>query len=448
MKDRIRKLQTDVVVVGSGPGGATVARELAKQGRKVVILERGKHHEWRGSTLAALFIIDRQSLLFPKGGMRVGRALTTGGSTLIYCGTAIPPPSWLEAKYGIDLGEFLHEARQEIGIKPLPDRLVGPASRRIMEAARSVGLNWNPLDKFIDAEKCDLKCPHCMLGCTKGAIWTARNYVQEAVDNGAILLNQALVQEVLVENKQAVGLSALTPKGQVTVEAAVTVLAAGGLATPVILQRAGVYDAGQGLFVDPLIITYGNYEGPSSWRDIPMTAGTLQFAPEGITMTDLGYPWAFYLLNAYWKGWKYLPKMLGYGSILGIMTKVRDGLGGRVNLDGTFSKPITDEERSKLDKGANIAEEILKRAGADPRSIYSAPIGAGHPGGTARIGHVVSTELETQIRNLYVCDTSIIPEPWGIPPVWTLIAFGKRLSRRLGSVVQSDEGSVAPASSL
>jgi choline dehydrogenase-like flavoprotein len=435
MSGETRKLETDVVVVGSGPGGASVAQDLAKRGKKVVILERGKDYQRVGSTLTTLFITDKQSLLFPKEGVRVGRALTTGGSSVIYAATAVPPPKWIADKYKIDLSEFVEEARQEIGIKPLPDKLIGAASRRIMEAARDLGFNWNPMDKFIDAEKCDLKCPHCMLGCTKGAKWTARNYVQEAVDKGATLLNQALVQEVLVENRQAMGVKALTPRGQLTVEAKITVLAAGGMATPVLLQRAGIFEAGQGFFVDPLIITYGDYNGPGSWRDIPMTAGTLEFVPEGIVMTDLAYPWALYLLNAYWKGWKYLPRFLGYRSVLGIMTKVRDGLSGRVNLDGTISKPITNEERYKLDKGANLAEKILKRAGAKPESIYSAPIGAGHPGGTARIGHVVNTDLETQIKNLYVCDTSIIPEPWGLPPVWTIIAFGKRLARRLGTML-------------
>jgi choline dehydrogenase-like flavoprotein len=165
-----------------------------------------------------------------------------------------------------------------------------------------------------------------------------------------------------------------------------------------------------------------------------MTAGTLEFAPEGILMTDLAYPWLFYLLNAYWKGWRYVPKILGYGSTMGIMTKIRDGLSGRIGPDGNVSKPITDEDRQKLDKGASIAEKILKQAGADPRSIYTSPVGAAHPGGTVRIGQGVDTDLETPIHNLYVCDTSIIPEPSGLPPVWTVIAFGKRLARRLDSI--------------
>ena len=82
-----------------------------------------------------------------------------------------------------------------------------------------------------------------------------------------------------------------------------------------------------------------------------------------------------------------------------------------------------------------MAEKILRGAGADPGSIYTSPVGAAHPGGTVRIGQVVNTDLETPITNLYVCDTSIIPEPLGLPPVWTIIAFGKRLARRLSSVV-------------
>jgi choline dehydrogenase-like flavoprotein len=242
-----------------------------------------------------------------------------------------------------------------------------------------------------------------------------------------------MVDEVVVENGHAAGVRATTPQGRMTVSAATTVLAAGGMGTPVILQRSGLFDAGRGFFGDPLIVTCGTCKGPGSARDIPMSAGTMDLAGEGIVMTDLIDPWATYLLNAYRKGWRYLPSFMKYRRTIGIMTKVRDELEGRVNLDGTVSKPITYAERWKLDKGANIADKILKRAGADPDSIFSTPVRAAHPGGTARIGELLSTDLETEIENLYVCDASIIPEPWGLPPVWTLIAFGKRLARRLAT---------------
>jgi len=435
MKGDVRKLETDVVVVGSGPGGASVALDLAKQGKKVLILERGKNHKHVGTTFAALCIADKHGFLFSQEGVYVARAITTGGSSVVCCGTAMPPPAWIADKYKIDLSEFVEAARKEIGIKPLPDKLIGPAATRIMGAARDLGLQWHPIDKFIDPERCDLTCPHCMLGCNKGAKWTARDYVREAVNHGATLMNQATVEEVLVDSRNAVGVRALTPQGRILVNARATVLAAGGMGTPVILQRSGIFDAGKGFFADPLIATYGLYKGPGSWQDIPMSAGTLDLVSEGILMTDLADPWATYLLNAYWKGWRYLPRFFNYRCVLGIMTKVRDGLNGRVNFDGTISKPITYEERWKLDKGANIAEKILKRAGVDPDSIYTTPIRATHPGGTARIGQIVSTDLETEIKNLYVCDTSIIPEPWGLPPVWTIVAFGKRLARRLETII-------------
>ncbi len=35
--------------------------------------------------------------------------------------------------------------------------------------------------------------------------------------------------------------------------------------------------------------------------------------------------------------------------------------------------------------------------------------------------------LRTQIAGLYVCDSSVLPEPDGLPPVLTIIALGRRL---------------------
>jgi len=62
-------------------------------------------------------------------------------------------------------------------------------------------------------------------------------------------------------------------------------------------------------------------------------------------------------------------------------------------------------------------------------------VGTG-PGGTARIGHVVNTDLETQIKHLFVCDNSITPRSYGLPPVLMLIAMGKRLvDARLKNII-------------
>ena len=98
--------QVDVIVAGSGPGGATVARDLALRGKKVLLLERGIDHRPRsyyGTYLGALLYSDRSSLLFTQEGLNIVRPLMVGGATSMYCGCAAPPPGWLKGKYGIDI---------------------------------------------------------------------------------------------------------------------------------------------------------------------------------------------------------------------------------------------------------------------------------------------------------------------------------------------------------
>ena len=78
--------------------------------------------------------------------------------------------------------------------------------------------------------------------------------------------------------------------------------------------------------------------------------------------------------------------------------------------------------------GAGIAEEVLIEAGCDQKSILRGEIRGAHPSGTCRIGDVVDENLETEIKNLYVCDASIFPEALDRPTVITIISFGKRLA--------------------
>ena len=100
-------LSADVIVVGSGPGGATVCRELTRSGRRVLMLERGIDHRskfYYGTYLGALRYSERSALLFTEEGLNIIAPIMLGGATGMYCGCAAEPPPWLARKYGIDLG--------------------------------------------------------------------------------------------------------------------------------------------------------------------------------------------------------------------------------------------------------------------------------------------------------------------------------------------------------
>lgn len=123
--------------------------------------------------------------------------------------------------------------------------------------------------------------------------------------------------------------------------------------------------------------------------------------------------------------------LLSSRRLMGIMTKIADEPVGRVWPDGTVSKPVTQRDWERLRKGSSMAKEILAGAGAAPGSfVVSKPQGA-HPGGTAAIGTVVDADLRTDVAGLFVCDASVLPAAPGAPPILTIVALAKRLSKAL-----------------
>ncbi len=111
------------------------------------------------------------------------------------------------------------------------------------------------------------------------------------------------------------------------------------------------------------------------------------------------------------------------------MVEIRDDLDGRITRRGGIRKPLSTADRQKLARGTERARRILANAGA--RRLYRSWVLAAQPGGTIPIGRLVDRDLQTEIPNLFVCDASVIPEPWGLPPSLTLIGLAKRLATHL-----------------
>ncbi len=427
MAIEIKRLKAKTVVVGSGAGGATVARELARRGHDVLVLEQGAYHKPMGSYVNMFRMADRFFTLASVEGTQMVRLLTVGGSTVAFLGTAFDPPAWLKDLHGIDLAPYVEEIKREFQLAPVPDRLIGEGAKTIMKAAQAEGFDWRPLPHFFHWDKCGTSCSKLFAGSGKGVKWTAREYVEEALGAGARLKTGMKVKEVLAEGGRAVGVRGTGPGGPFEVAADTVVLAAGGLGTPPILQASGIPEAGQGVIIDPLILTYGVYSGRGSGPDIPMGCGTTDLQSEGIIMCDCIDPWPLYLFGLMMGGPKAVANFRHFPHTLGIMAKIRDDFAGAVHPDGTVSKPLGEKEQALIAHAAEISGRILRRAGCAPESIASTPPRGAHPGGTARIGRVLDADLQTRVPGLYVCDSSVIPEPCGMPPVMMLMGLARRL---------------------
>ncbi|ACL04163.1 glucose-methanol-choline oxidoreductase [Desulfatibacillum aliphaticivorans] len=423
-------MQYDAIIVGTGPGGASTARGLSAKGARVLMLEWGGGEPFNGSQVQSLSMIGApgKNVFITPQGLIVGRATTVGGSTSLYCATAFDPPREMLERYGVDVSQEAAEVLDEIPCAPLKDSLTGEGVRRLAESARSLGYDWKKIRKFIYQDKCRLDCYKCYTGCPYGAKWTARNFAHDAVANGAHLLDRARVRRVIVRNGRAEGVVFRHKGRDHKAFAPMVVLGAGGLETPIILRRSGIKEAGFDFFVDPLVMAFGVTGDSVGGGEVPMTAG-VHFEDEGIMLTDLSVHPSVYM--GFTAQMMRFDQVLAHKKVLGIMVKIRDDLGGRLTDRGGVMKNLGKADWGRLRKGYGIAKKILKGAGAV--DCFKTWYIAGHPGGTAKIGDVVDANLMTRIENLFVCDCSVIPEAWGVPPSYTLASLGKRLAAHIAA---------------
>lgn len=426
----------DVIVVGSGPGGATVARELSQRGKRVLVLEWGDNDPITG-TAVQFFTkagIPGKGLMITDGLLGMVRGITTGGSSVFYYGTAFPPPVDMLNTFGVDISREIDEIRAELPTAPLAPHLIGPMATRLMQSARELGFPWNPMPKFVFQERCQPNCWRCNYGCPFGAKWNARMFIHQAIDHGAELVTGARVQRVLTEGNHVAGVVFRRKGEERSVRAPVVVLGAGGVGTPMILRASGIAAAGYDWFYDPLITVMGDAADIEGGREFPMATG-MHVEEDGYVMTDMTVPFSLHaVFNAEVFKFKKIP---AHARTLTIMIKVKDELGGRLTKNGHVRKGLTRADKEKFAHGYARAARILKNAGA--KDVWKSWYVAAHPGGTVKIGHLLDADLQTTTANLYACDCSVIPDAWGLPPTFTLVALGKRLAKHIvGASVAPD----------
>ena len=434
----------DVIIVGTGAGGATVAHELSNKNLNILVLEKGLNHpngkaaNYIKNTKLSLGLdenTDDNKYEFLNHPAELMNIEGLGGTTPVslanacYACTSCYKNSATAQFKGFDLELFeeLLDASKELKVGSLPADMMGPATRMIVDKGEKLGYFMEPMPKFIDFTKCD-SCGLCILGCTKGAKWDSNDFIKEIneTENNTEILSNITVKRVLYKNQTVDGVEAVDTDGEIRqYRSKIVVIAAGALNTPKILIDSNVTEVTDGLFTD-LFITVGGYlKGVNLNTEIPMGVKS-EFGP--------------YFLSPHYSN-QLIPLIeekgfsLNAEDVMGLMVKIADEANGKIYEDGRIEKELTSRDLNLLKEGYDKSVELLKAVGVDPSSISSTPIRGAHPGGTAAIGKVVDKNLETRIKGLFIADASVIPQAPGRPPILTIVALAKRLSKNISDEI-------------
>lgn len=437
MAKQAQKLEADVVVVGSGPGGATTARELSRKGRKVVVLEKGPWVRKVGSLMVFSKAVEHfgQLKTIENDGSAIFQARCIGGGSLCFMGSAGPVDHKMWAKYGIDLSAEEKEAKLDCRVNAVPDALIAPGVKRLFDAAHESGYPWEKMEKFFNPDTCMTGCSRCMLGCPHKSKWTAVEFIEEAQQHGAQILDNVTARNLIIENGKAVGVMARSNTGQeYEVHGSMIVSAAGGISSSRLLQRAGMQEAGSYFVGDPTVAVMGFVEeGVGQAGEVGMAVGWHDEENGILYANAYSTRSVFSAMNLMAPNkLKGLRNVARWKRGMQIMCKITDDADGRIFLEeGKVSKKYTRRDLMRFDHAKAVAEKILVRAGCDPYQLqHSNPI-LGHPAGTVRMGMLLNADLQAPIDNLYCCDTGVFPEDLGRPPTLSLVALAKRLAKHL-----------------
>lgn len=419
-KDNKRK----VIVIGSGAGGATVAKELAKD-CDVTLLEAGGTFRPLALPLeflsrfrsTGLYLDERMiSLLLPS--MRITKVPEQvivygsglGGTTTLATGNAIRADEGLK-QIGINLDEEFKELYHELPITTDHQRYWSKVTKQTFDVMQELGLAPEPMPKFLRVDQCRL-CGHCSIGCPHGAKWDTRELL-----DGIRVITNCKVERLEITNGKVNRVIAKQGLRTVNYEADTVILAAGGLGTPQVLAQSGI-SCEPHLFVDPVLCVAAPMPKVRQNRQLLMPFVSSR---EGYIISPY-MDWLSYFFNRNWR-----KPMDG---VVSLMIKMADTEQGSVSR-GKVSKMLTDKDKDILQQGVEDCREILLRMGVKAEDIMLGTLNSGHPGGMLPLTADDAETLHSRSLpdNLYVADASLLPKSLGLPPILTIMALAKRIAK-------------------
>jgi len=466
----------DAVVVGSGAGGAMVARTLARAGLDTVVVEEGRR--WTVEEFRTTHPIDRYAGLYRGGGatialgrpsvvLPIGRAV--GGTTVVNSGTCYrPPPAvarrWRDT-FGLGLADHdrltnhLNEVERTLRVAPVPMDIMGRNGRLLLDAATTLGWQAAPIPR--NAPGCE-GCCQCAIGCPRNAKFGVHlNALPQACAASARIVSHARVERVLHRHGRAYGVRARRPDGTaLDILADTVIVAAGATETPNLLQRSNIGAhprVGRNLALHPATVVAGRFDSDVvAWHGVLQSAAVHELhESHGVLIEATSTPpgmgsMVFPGYGAELLGWLDRAPQV---ATLGAMVADR-GVGSVSSLRGqtVMRYPIDRGDAAKLVTAMEAMGRLLFAAGAvevltglphaktvtslpalqdslrraDPRSLH---VAAFHPTGTVAAGAdeqscpVDATGRLRGVRGVWVADASILPSCPEVNPQLSIMAL-------------------------
>jgi choline dehydrogenase-like flavoprotein len=484
------EIEAEVIVIGTGAGGAAAAYELASRGLAVVMIEEGKYYtrkDFTGSfremsmklyrNAGVGFTIGKPPIIMP-----IGRSV--GGTTTINSGTCYRTPEEVLAEWrdegltGLTVEEmepYFSQVEEVIKAQPGEKKYIGPIGELISKGARELGFtDLHPLTR--NAEGCDGKAV-CQFGCPNDAKQSTNvSYVPRALDRAAVLYTGFDVRKLIMNGNRVEGVVAkstdkATRGKKLTVRAPVVVVAAGTVLTPSLLGKSGIKNPqlGKNLSIHPAGGVGAFFDGMDLMNNktIPQGFGVGDLAAEGIRLEGGTPPFSVYGISNQLYGEEYIRAIEEYPSTAFFGFMLKDDSRGRV-LGGPNKFPILHYQINRKDferfkKAMTVISRIFLKAGAkrafclggvrrgqvfetdadvdrfDARTMKPTQfmISAWHPLGTARMaadksrGVVDSDHKVFGYEGLYIMDGSVVPSSLGVNPQVTIMSLATRAAKRL-----------------